>query len=54
MFILVLLNRDCTFQDIYKFPTYYEFLNNRSKDYYCYKLYEEIGNGNLKCIKEKL
>ena len=54
MFILILLSRDYTFQGIYKFSTYYEFLNNRSKDHYCYKLYEEIGEGNLKCIKEKL
>lgn len=54
MLILVLLGRDGTYQGIYKLSTYYEFLNNMSKDLYCYKLYEEIGEGNLKCIKEKL
>lgn len=54
MFILVLLSRDGTFQEIYKFSTYYEFLNNRTKDYYCYKLYEDVGDSKLKCIKEKL
>lgn len=54
MLILVLLSRDGTFQGIYKFSTYYDFLNNRSKDHYGYRLYEEVGENNLKCIKEKL
>lgn len=54
MLILVLLSRDGTYQGIYKFSTYYEFLNIRSKDHYCYKLYEEVEEGILKCIKEKL
>lgn len=53
MFILVLLSSDHIFQGIHKFETYYDFLNNAPEGY-CYKLYEYDGNGQLKCIKEKL
>lgn len=54
MFILVLLYSDHKFQGIYRFATYYDFLNNMPKSYYCYKLYEDVGDGQLKCVKEKL
>lgn len=54
MLLLVLLDRDGTFRGIYKFSTYYEFLINVAKEYYCYKLYESLEDGTLNCIKEKL
>lgn len=54
MFVLVLLNRDGTFHGTRRLSSYYAFLLNRSKDRYCYKLYEEDAYGNLNCIKEKL
>lgn len=54
MFILVVLYADGTFQGIHKFSTYYDFLRNLPANYYSYKLYEDLGNGELKCVKERV